>query len=162
MSIFTRSTEGNGSTSEPLRRDPLPIRVRGGGEPNQEVSIVGSGVRIDGDIHVEGDVRVGGRINGSVNVQERIVMAAEGVILGGIEAGEGDIAGTVEGDVRTRGRLVVRKSASILGQITADQLVVEEGAAISGNCQVGRPNRIEKTGDGVGDGADGTPTLPLD
>jgi cytoskeletal protein CcmA (bactofilin family) len=162
MSIFTRSGEGNGKSSEVFGKDLPGVRPRGGSEPSHEVSIVGSGVRIEGDIHVEGDVRVGGRITGAVVVQDRIVMAAEGVILGGIEAGEGDIAGTVEGDVRTRGRLVLRSSASIHGQISAEHLVMEEGAAISGNCQVGKLNRVEKSREGLGDGADGDPTLPLD
>lgn len=153
MSIFTRSSENATNPAHQIRREGLTGRSSAGSEPSGEVSIVARGVQIDGDVRVNGDVRVGGRINGSVSVAERIVVAPEGVIYGGIESGEADIAGTVEGDVTARGRLVLRKSGSIMGQIVAENLVVEDGAAVSGTCKVGKPARVETEKEGLGDGA---------
>lgn len=160
MSIFAKSEESNRSSNEHFRKDSSPGRARGGSETSGEVSIVGRGVRIEGDVHVTGDIRVGGRINGAVFVQERIVVAGGGVIFGGITAGEGDIAGKVEGDIVARGRLVIRKTASILGSLSAEQLMVEEGAVIDGTCKIGKPNRIPTERGEPGDGAaEGIPTL---
>jgi len=160
MSIFAKSEEGNGNSSEHFRKDVSPGRIRSGSDPSGEVSIVGRGVRIEGDIHVTGDVRVGGRINGAVYVQGRIVVACEGVILGAIQAGEGDIAGKVEGDIVAKGRLVIRKTASMLGSLSAEQLMVEEGAVIDGTCKIGKPNRTPTERGELGDGAaEGIPTL---
>ena len=164
MSIFTKSSEANGDSSTDLRREFSSPRPRTGSENSGEISIVGRGVRIEGDIHASGDIRVGGRINGAVFVQSRIVVAPDGVILGGIQSGDGDIAGKVEGDIVASGRLVIRKTASILGQITAENLVVEEGAAISGKCQIGKPTPVEPQKGTTGDGAaEGAPALlPLE
>jgi len=160
MSIFNKAGEINGDTSDHYPKDTPQTRSGSSSDTSGEVSIVGRGVRIEGDVHVKGDVRIGGRINGAVFVQERFVVAIEGIVLGGIEAGEGDIAGKVEGDIVTRGRLIVRKSASILGKITAKSLMVEDGAAIDGICKVGKPNRINSTREEPGDDAeDAKPTL---
>jgi cytoskeletal protein CcmA (bactofilin family) len=164
MSIFTKSAETSGNPSEPVRRETSPPRLSSASESAGEVSIVGRGVQIDGDIKVTGDVRVGGRINGSVTVEDRLVLASEGVIMGNVESGEADIAGSVEGDVHATGRLTVRATASIVGGIIAEHLVVEDGAAITGTCKVGKPARVEKSSKGVGDGApEGSKgLLPLD
>jgi cytoskeletal protein CcmA (bactofilin family) len=160
MSIFTKAGEANTDPPEYLRKEVSPVRSKTNPDTSSEISIVARGVRVDGDVHVEGDVRIGGKISGSLTVDDRVVVAPEGVILGGIKAGEGDVAGKVEGDIVTGGRLIIRKTASVLGQIIAESLVVEEGAKLDGVCKVGKPSRIEKKSDGVGDGAEtGTPTF---
>ncbi len=164
MSIFAKPGVVSGDSLERVRRENISHKPRNGSDGSGEISIIGKGVRIEGDIHVTGDVRVGGRINGAVYVDSRIVVAPDGVIFGCIESGDCDIAGKVEGDVICRGRLVIRKSASILGQISAESLVVEDGAAISGTCKVGKPSRIDAepqptVGDGAPEGA--AALLPL-
>ncbi|MGA7303984.1 MAG: polymer-forming cytoskeletal protein [Rhodothermales bacterium] len=118
------------------------MRNRNGTESSGEINIVGKGVVIDGNLHVSGDVRVGGRINGEVTVENRVVVAPEGVVVGGIFTEDGDLAGTVEGDVTAKGRLIIRSTASILGKVSAAYLSVEEGAALSGRFEVGKPARI--------------------
>lgn len=120
------------------------MRNRNGIEPNGEINIVGKGVVIDGNLHVSGDVRVGGRINGEVTVENRVVVAPEGVVVGGINTQDGDLAGTVEGDVAAKGRLIIRSTASILGKVSASNLTVEEGASLSGRFEVGKPSRLAR------------------
>ena len=141
-------------------KDSMRGRPTPSSDTSGEVSIVGRGVRIEGDIHVEGDVRVGGRINGDVFVEDRIVLASEGVIRGAIQAGDGDIAGDVEGDITVKGRLTVRKTASVVGQMMAHILIVEQGATINGLCKIGKPVGVKTGTDKIGNAAAETmPTL---
>ncbi|HEX9658996.1 MAG TPA: polymer-forming cytoskeletal protein, partial [Rhodothermales bacterium] len=95
------------------------MRNRNGTESSGEINIVGKGVVIDGNLHVTGDVRIGGRINGEVKVENRVVVAPEGIVVGGIFTEDGDLAGSVEGDVTANGRLIIRSTASILGKVAA-------------------------------------------
>lgn len=143
MSIFAKPNEGGGDSADYTHKEVSSIRTRNGSDHSGEISIIGKGVRIRGDLHVVGDVRVAGRIDGEVNVESRIVVAPEGVIHGCIHSGEGDIAGQVEGDITTKGRVVVRKTASILGKIVAANLVVEEGAALRGSFSIGKPAKVQ-------------------
>jgi len=143
MSIFSNKTTGR--EAEPGDSSPTVdsgMRNRIGTESNGEINIVGKGVVIDGNLHVSGDVRIGGRINGEVKVENRIVVAPEGVVVGGIITEDGDLAGSVEGDVTAKGRLIIRSTATILGKVAAAYLTVEEGAALSGRFEVGKPARI--------------------
>ena len=160
MSIFNKSPETNGDSTDHRKKDVVRGRTGSGSDTSGEISIVGRGVRIEGDIHVDGDVRVGGRINGDVHVEGRIVVASEGVIRGAIRAGAGDIAGNVEGDIVVVGRLVIRQTASIVGQMVANILIVEQGAAINGLCRIGKIGGAGKGAEQIGNGAaKGMPTL---
>jgi len=143
MSIFTnKPTERDAKLGDSSKTEDSGMRNRNGTESNGEINIVGKGVVIDGNLHVNGDVRVGGRINGEVKVENRVVVAPEGVVVGGIVTEDGDLAGTVEGDVTAKGRLIIRSTASILGKVSAAYLSVEEGAALSGRFEVGKPARV--------------------
>lgn len=160
MSIFNKSSETNGDSPDHHKKDAVRGRSGSSSDTSSEISIVGRGVRIEGDIHVDGDVRVGGRINGDVHVEGRIVVASDGIIRGAIRAGAGDIAGNVEGDIVVAGRLVIRQTASVVGQMLANILIVEQGAAINGLCRIGKIAGIKKDAEQIGNGAaKGMPTL---
>lgn len=102
------------------------------------VNLVAEGAVLEGTLHVGGDVRINGRIIGTVKVQERVVMGPEGVVEGDVIAVEADVAGVVQGGVEVAGRLVLRSSAHIAGTIRAGHLVIEDGAVFNGTCQMGR------------------------
>lgn len=143
MSIFSNKPTGrDAAAGDSTVTEDSGMRTRNGTEANGEINIVGKGVVIDGNVHVNGDVRVGGRINGELRVENRVVVAPEGVVVGGIITEDGDLAGTVEGDVSAKGRLIIRSTASILGKVAAAYLTIEEGAALSGRFEVGKPARV--------------------
>jgi cytoskeletal protein CcmA (bactofilin family) len=148
MSIFSNKPTGReAEMADSSKTEDSGMRNRNGTESSGEINIVGKGVVIDGNLHVTGDVRIGGRINGEVRVENRVVVAPEGIVVGGIFTEDGDLAGCVEGDVTAKGRLIIRSTASILGKVAAAFLTVEEGAALSGRFEVGKPSRVT-TGNG--------------
>jgi cytoskeletal protein CcmA (bactofilin family) len=138
MPIFGSKTE---QKAAPQEAPPKPVnsmnKQRTPSETPAQINMVGKGVTIEGTIKVKGDVRVGGRIKGEVDVDSKIVVAEEGVVEGIIRTTDGDIAGKIKGDVFAKERLMIRQSAVVEGKIHATKLAVEDGAVLIGQCEIG-------------------------
>ncbi|HMB92326.1 MAG TPA: polymer-forming cytoskeletal protein, partial [Rhodothermales bacterium] len=117
------------------------------------VNLVAKGTVLEGTLHVAGDVRINGRIIGSVEVEERIVMGPDGIVEGDLIAAEADLAGVVQGGVEVTERLVLRQEAYIAGTIKAGHLVIEDGAVFNGTCQMGPSIWVTQEGTGAFQGA---------
>ncbi|MBT8399286.1 MAG: polymer-forming cytoskeletal protein [Rhodothermia bacterium] len=89
---------------------------------SRQTSIRGGVFEVAHDITVrgtlEGDVKVGGRID--------VLQGAE--LLGSLLAKEAIIAGTIRGDLEVEGMVTLRSSAVVEGTIRAGAIAVEEGA----------------------------------
>jgi cytoskeletal protein CcmA (bactofilin family) len=109
-----------------------PTTVRGGGE--KDLSIIGPGMRIQGDIVTEGTVRVEGRIEGTLRAGAALILAKGGEVVGDIVTRDAVIGGTVRGTVTAEGKLELQTTSLIEGEICAasEQLKLEEGARFNG------------------------------
>lgn len=126
MAIF-----GTNNRDEDMAKPPMGTTA-----PHQ-INMVGEGTVFDGTLTADSDVRVSGRIIGTLRVKGRAIIAQEGEIEGEIEAEDADVAGRVKGNVRCTERLVLRNSAHIDGNIHTARLIVEEGATFDGECTMG-------------------------
>lgn len=104
--------------------------------PNQ-INMIGEGATLDGTLKAEGDVRISGRVIGTVEISGKVIVAQEGVIEGEVRATSLDVAGRIEGDVDVEERVVLKSSAHVEGNIRTGRLVVEEGADFNGECRMG-------------------------
>jgi len=84
--------------------------------------VLGPRDRLVGQLYVEGDLRVAGTVEGALEA------------TGDIEIGAG---GKVRGPVTAHNKLVVGPEGSLNGDVRVARLVVEDGAAFSGNVQMG-------------------------
>ncbi len=102
----------------------------------------------EGTLKASSDVRVSGKIDGTLEVKGRAVVADGGHVSGEIHADNVDVAGTVEGTLVVDELLVLRSSARVEGQLKADRLVIEEGAIFHGECAMGdrAKKALEKNG----------------
>lgn len=108
------------------------------GDLAPNVSFVGEGTVFEGVLNVEGDLRVGGRVIGALDVAENVAVAEDGVVEGEIHATEAHIAGEVRGDVIVEDCLVLEQTAHVDGTVEAGRLVVEKGAVFVGECAMDR------------------------
>lgn len=118
---------------------------------SNQINMIGEGTVFEGTFRAQSDVRVSGRIIGKLHVEGKAIITQEGVVEGEIVATSADVAGTVHGDVHVTERLVLKGSARVEGQILTGRLVMEEGAAFNGKCQMDdgrtvRPERLEPNG----------------
>lgn len=99
--------------------------------------IIAKGTVIDGKITSTENMRIDGKIKGQVVCDKRLVMDAEGIVEGDVQAGESTIKGRVIGTVSVINTLHLLESSFIKGDIKAKKLHVEEGAKYDGKCLIG-------------------------
>lgn len=100
-----------------------------------DVCRITEGTVIVGEITSKCDIRVDGKINGTLCSTSRIVVGEKAVIEGNIVCNNIDFWGHIKGDVYVKELLALKESSSIDGNIYANKLQVEMGAKIEGNCQ---------------------------
>ncbi len=116
-----------------------------------QINLIGEGTEVEGTLRAKDDIRISGRIKGSLHVEGKAIIAAEGVIEGDLRAADADIAGTVVGEIVVKGRLLLKASAKVDGTIRTTRLVVEEGASFDGHCEMGQleKSRMKALGNGT-------------
>ena len=120
--------------------DMAKQKPSGGVIPAGQVNIIGQGTTIEGTLSAKSDVRISGRVVGDVRVEGKTVITPEGIVEGEVESGSADIAGRVVGQVRIKDRLVLKESARVEGDLHVGKLVIEDGAAFTGRCDMsGQP-----------------------
>jgi cytoskeletal protein CcmA (bactofilin family) len=95
-------------------------------------SLIGAGSAIDGDLDVEGMLRVDGDVRGSVRVTGKVVIGGAGRVEASIRARSAIIGGLVKGDVYVSEQLRLLSGGVIVGNVFAPRIEVEDGTLIHG------------------------------
>jgi cytoskeletal protein CcmA (bactofilin family) len=108
-------------------------------------TLVGAGSAVEGDLDVDGMLRVDGDLRGSVRATGKVVIGAGGRIEATIRARAAIVGGLVQGDLYVTDRVRLLAGAVVLGNVFAPRLEAEEGSAIHGDVMVtGRPASAEE------------------
>jgi cytoskeletal protein CcmA (bactofilin family) len=100
-------------------------------------SVLGPSAVVLGNIRGTGDLEIRGRVQGSVEIAGRILVAESGVVLGGIEATQIKVAGEVRGNLQAEDGVTILASAQVEGDIIAPRVGIEAGAKIRGMLRTG-------------------------
>lgn len=92
---------------------------------------------IKGDIKAQGNIRIEGKVEGTLDSQNKIVIGDSALVTGNVRAEEVEVSGRIEGEIHCSGVLFLKKTAIIDGDIYTQKLVVENGAVFNGKCQMG-------------------------
>ncbi len=111
------------------RGGPAP---EGFGEPASRSSLIGSRIRIRGELLGDEDVLVEGRVEGRVEVSKAFRVGPGGVVVAEVAAGTVAIAGHVVGNVRAAERVELLPTGTLEGNIHAPRIVIGEGARFTG------------------------------
>lgn len=95
-----------------------------------EVTVVGAGTEIEGNIASDGEVRIEGSVRGLVQAQVCIV-ATGGRVTGEISAETVEIHGRVHGPIRA-GHVHLQTGADVEGDIASATIAIDTGARLSG------------------------------
>jgi cytoskeletal protein CcmA (bactofilin family) len=101
-----------------------------------EVSLISFGVEIKGDINSNGSIRIDGKVNGNVTAEGNFILGETGEVKGYIKAKNITIGGKIEGTVLSKEKLVLEAKAELIGDISAQILVVQEGAKFEGKSKM--------------------------
>jgi cytoskeletal protein CcmA (bactofilin family) len=98
------------------------------------INLLGPGTVVKGEIQVNGDFRIDGTLNGTIQCKGKIVVGPTGKIDGEIQCQNADFSGDVKANVRVSELLTLKETARFNGDITTGKLAIEPGAKFSGTC----------------------------
>jgi cytoskeletal protein CcmA (bactofilin family) len=109
-------------------------RMQGGdmAENNGEVTIVGAGARLEGNVVSAGSLRIDGQVKGQINADGDVTLSPQSQVEADIRAQNVSVAGKFKGNVIVKGKAHLARGGRIDGNITSKTLVVEEGGVFHG------------------------------
>jgi cytoskeletal protein CcmA (bactofilin family) len=112
-------------------------KQHGGPESDAGLSIIGTGMRVEGDITADGVVKVEGIIVGTVRAGRQVLVAKGGLVEGDIVSREAIIGGEVRGGIQATERVELQGTSVVHGNIVTRRLFVQEGGEINGILRMG-------------------------
>ena len=115
----------------------------GGGD----VASIGKSVVFKGDLSGDEDLEIEGRIEGQIQLpNHQLTIGAHGRVKAQIEAKTVVVVGHVSGNVTATERCEVQASGVVDGDIRAPRLLIQEGAVVNGNIEMGEKAKAATAG----------------
>ena len=115
---------------------------------NGEVTIVGAGARLEGNVVAAGNLRIDGQVKGQINADGDVVLSPQSQVEADIRSQNVSVAGRFKGNILVKGKAHLARGGRIDGNITSKTLVVEEGGIFHGQSNMDA---------GAGSGSQSTP-----
>jgi cytoskeletal protein CcmA (bactofilin family) len=106
---------------------------------DERSSVVSFGSCWQGNLKIDGSVRVDGEVSGEIEARETVYVAESAKVDAKIRAARVIIAGDIQGEVNCSDRLEVMPTGRVRAQLTTRTLTVFEGAFIEGQVHMTRP-----------------------
>lgn len=110
------------------------------GKETSPVYLISEGTTVVGDIISDHGIRISGKVKGTVKSNGKCVIASTAEVEGDVKAVDADISGLVSGEITVSNKLVLRETARVVGKVTTSILNVEDGAKLSGTCEMKMDN----------------------
>ena len=132
-------------------------RDSAGTPPESVISIIGPGMKVIGDCHTDGTVRVEGTVEGSIKAAKAVVIGKQGVVIGDIQTQDAVVSGRVTGTLVAESRLELQATCQIDGDVRTRRMQLEEGAILNGTVHMSDGKRPDQGGAAGARGAEATP-----
>ncbi len=99
-----------------------------------ERNVISKNTSIKGDIISEGDFRVEGSVEGTIQTSGRVVIGTSGSVKGKVTCNNADIDGNFSGELLVNNLLTLKATAHISGDVVISKLSVEPGAEFNATC----------------------------
>ncbi|NCT10740.1 MAG: polymer-forming cytoskeletal protein [Flavobacteriia bacterium] len=109
-----------------------------------ERNVISKNTTIIGDIKAEGDFRIDGVLEGSLKTKGKVILGADAIIKGNVDALSADIEGFFSGQLKVEKTLTVKTIATISGEVTVGKLSIEPGANFNASCLMIEPGNATK------------------
>lgn len=101
---------------------------------NRAPATIGPSIQISGDVTGNEDVRIEGRVEGTVNLSDNVLtVGKEGQINATANARAIFVEGKVEGDLKADEQIVIQSSGNVRGNIIAPRVTLEDGCKFKGS-----------------------------
>lgn len=120
------------------------------------INIIRNGTEIKGDIVCNGDIRIDGKLVGTLKSEGKVVVGENGLVEGEVECQNATISGGLKVTIKVHELLTLMSTANLVGEINTNKLQIEPGANFSGSCKMGAVVKGLKDGKEKGEGREKT------
>lgn len=103
------------------------------------------GTRIEGSMFTENDIRIDGKLVGTLNCKGKVIIGPTGDIEGEIQCANAVVEGKFNGLLLVTELLHVRETAKIEGDVNTAKLIVQSGAVFEVSCKMGGQSMAKKS-----------------
>jgi cytoskeletal protein CcmA (bactofilin family) len=96
-----------------------------------------SGTSLEGEVKSDGDFRVDGSIDGTIEISGKLVVGEQGKVKGEVKCGSANISGRLEGTLHVEELLSLEESAHLHGDVYTGKISILPGAEFTGSCNMG-------------------------
>ena len=126
MAVFGRKSE----TAKPT---PATTYSGAGNITQTRKSVVGKSLCITGELFSNEQILIEGKIEGNLNVRNRVIIGKSGIVNADIDADEVVIEGTVNGNVKGHNKVEIVPEGVLNGNVVSKRVVLADGAVFKGN-----------------------------
>lgn len=98
---------------------------------------IAASTSLEGEMHCEADLRIDGRVKGTVTCKARIIIGPSGIVTGDLICENAELSGKIFGNIEAKDQIYLKATGYIEGNMQTDKLIVESGARFMGNCRMG-------------------------
>ena len=99
-------------------------------------SIIGEGTRFNGELDLNGLLRIDGDFCGTVRTKGKVLVGKNGRAECTVYAGTVVVGGVVKGNIFAEEKVVILSTGVVLGNVASPRFIVEEGVILNGNCRI--------------------------
>ncbi|MGZ4817886.1 MAG: bactofilin family protein [Terriglobales bacterium] len=106
--------------------------------PQQNISVIGKSITINGDVTGSEPLHVEGTVKGAIRLESAYLNIGPEAKVQAVFAREVVVRGSVNGSVNVSERIDIRTGGSVVGDVTAHSVSIEEGAYFKGSIDMRR------------------------
>ncbi|PLW95231.1 MAG: cell shape determination protein CcmA [Marinilabiliales bacterium] len=99
-------------------------------------NLIQSGTEIKGDVITQGNIRIDGKLTGTLDCKGKLIIGKTGELDGTVECSNAEVQGRLHASMKVNGLLSLKSTSKLLGDIIVKKLAIEPGAIFTGNCKM--------------------------
>lgn len=119
----------------------------GGSHAPTKGIVLGPRDRLSGELHIDGDIRIQGSVEGQIHAGGDIEVEHSGRVEADLDGGSVTVQGSVAGNVVARRRLLVAGSGRVSGDVRTPKLQVDDGATVNGTITMNGTGPVSDDGE---------------
>jgi len=104
-----------------------------------ETCVIGRGITIDGRLTGDEDLIIEGRVEGTIALNNHLMIEQTGAVVANVQAVELTIRGSMNGNIVAQELVSILADAVVVGDIRAPRVIIEDGARFKGNIEMDVP-----------------------
>ncbi len=115
-------------------------------DSSSNTTLIAVGTKLDGEFELKCKLHIDGEVSGRVNSDSVVSIGKGGIFSGELQADKLIISGVFEGNAKCES-IELLQGGKILGSIISQDLMVESGSILEGECQIKKDSQSERAVD---------------